>query len=255
VVAAHGATDSGLCWARTVRAFESGGLVFAMPDARGHGASDKPADGYDYEHFADDLAGLIEALRVERPVLMGHSMGAATVAYVAARRPELARALVLEDPPFGSRRRWSAARRRRLAEMQVREIARRQAPSREALIELGRNELHPGWHQEDLEPWADAKQAVDPAVVELFARPGPEPEEMLPQVRCPVLLVMGEPRLGGIVDEGMTDRCRGLLRGPGASLEVARIRDAGHQIHRERFEPFVEAVGAFLSGLAGSRCR
>jgi pimeloyl-ACP methyl ester carboxylesterase len=46
----------------------------------------------------EDLAGLIRESKLVKPVLMGHSMGASTVAAFAARYPDIPRAVILEDP-------------------------------------------------------------------------------------------------------------------------------------------------------------
>ncbi|MFN8529265.1 MAG: alpha/beta hydrolase [Anaerolineae bacterium] len=72
--------------------------VFAV-DQRGHGLSDKPDDGYDFETLSRDLDTLIEALGFgDTPVpLVGHSWGAYTVLYYAATRPERVSKLVLLD--------------------------------------------------------------------------------------------------------------------------------------------------------------
>ena len=47
-----------------------------IPDLRGHGDSDKPANGYLFTDYADDLAGLFEAYEIKRPFILGHSLGA-----------------------------------------------------------------------------------------------------------------------------------------------------------------------------------
>src|SRR5947209_17951539 len=60
LVLAHGATDDGLCWTRVAQALETEYDVI-MPDARGHGLSDAPAEGYTASDHAADLAGLITA--------------------------------------------------------------------------------------------------------------------------------------------------------------------------------------------------
>src|SRR5215472_4808053 len=73
----HGATDNGLCWTRLARALEAD-YDLIMPDARGHGLSEAPASGYGTQERAADLAGLIEALRLDRPAVGGHSMGVGT---------------------------------------------------------------------------------------------------------------------------------------------------------------------------------
>jgi pimeloyl-ACP methyl ester carboxylesterase len=55
-------------------------------DLRGHGQSDKPHETYTMQLFADDLAFLREELGLERPVVIGHSMGG-VVARSATFRP------------------------------------------------------------------------------------------------------------------------------------------------------------------------
>ena len=67
-------------------------------DQRGFGASDKPEQKYTIEGFADDLAWLCRELRLERPALVGHSMGGAIALATAARHPDLLRAIALCDP-------------------------------------------------------------------------------------------------------------------------------------------------------------
>src|SRR5437899_12400196 len=91
LVLAHGATDSGLCWTPVARALEADYDVI-MPDARGHGLSDAPESGYDHETRAADLASFIEALKLERPVVGGHSMGASQTLRFAAAYPDMRRA-------------------------------------------------------------------------------------------------------------------------------------------------------------------
>ena len=58
------------------------------PDQRGHGLSDKPSSGYDFETIARDLDGLLDAYGVEQGIVFGHSWGAYTTLYYAATRPE-----------------------------------------------------------------------------------------------------------------------------------------------------------------------
>ncbi len=53
-------------------------------DLRGFGQSDKPWEGYDYDRLADDVRGVIEALKLQNITLAGHSTGGAVaVRYVA----------------------------------------------------------------------------------------------------------------------------------------------------------------------------
>ncbi|MEZ5407739.1 MAG: alpha/beta fold hydrolase [Acidimicrobiales bacterium] len=63
-------------------------------DARGHGRSTHPG-AYSALHFVADLAALLDALHLEHPILIGHSLGGHTVANYAGLYPDRPRALVL----------------------------------------------------------------------------------------------------------------------------------------------------------------
>jgi non-heme chloroperoxidase len=66
---------------------------------RGHGDSDKPATGYRTEDFAVDVVDLLDAMRIERAVLAGHSASCLVVRRVAIDRPDRVAGLVLEASP------------------------------------------------------------------------------------------------------------------------------------------------------------
>lgn len=66
-------------------------------DMRGHGLSDAPPAPYTLDDHIDDLAGLLENLHIERPMLCGISVGGMVALGLAARRPDLVRGLVLSD--------------------------------------------------------------------------------------------------------------------------------------------------------------
>jgi pimeloyl-ACP methyl ester carboxylesterase len=68
-------------------------------DQRGHGKSAPAPDGdYSVAAFAADAAELIEDLGLDRPVVVGHSLGGVVSLALAASRPELVRGAVLVDP-------------------------------------------------------------------------------------------------------------------------------------------------------------
>jgi pimeloyl-ACP methyl ester carboxylesterase len=79
---------------------ESRGVRVITVDLLGHGASDKPHDmrAYNMTAFADQLAALIEALELDRPVVGGTSLGANVSLELASRRPDIARGLFIEMP-------------------------------------------------------------------------------------------------------------------------------------------------------------
>jgi pimeloyl-ACP methyl ester carboxylesterase len=66
---------------------------------RGHGDSDKPAAGYRVEDFAADVIGLLDAMRITRAVLVGHSASCLTARRVAIDAPDRVAGLVLEASP------------------------------------------------------------------------------------------------------------------------------------------------------------
>lgn len=68
-------------------------------DRRGHGRSDEPAQGYDYDTFADDVAALIETLDLRALTLVGHSMaGGELVRYLTRHGRDRVARLVLLAP-------------------------------------------------------------------------------------------------------------------------------------------------------------
>ncbi|OPF69461.1 alpha/beta hydrolase [Streptomyces antioxidans] len=68
-------------------------------DVRGRGLSDE-GDGYGLEEYAEDTEALITDLGLDRPLLLGHSMGARIAAAVAVRAKVPLRGTVLADPPM-----------------------------------------------------------------------------------------------------------------------------------------------------------
>ncbi|HUW04195.1 MAG TPA: alpha/beta hydrolase [Acidimicrobiales bacterium] len=67
-------------------------------DLRGHGASDKPEGDYSIATFAADIAAFGDALGLDRPVIVGHSMGGAIAFHVARDHPGATRGVVGVDP-------------------------------------------------------------------------------------------------------------------------------------------------------------
>jgi pimeloyl-ACP methyl ester carboxylesterase len=66
-------------------------------DLRGRGNSDKPSNGYNIPQHATDLLGLLDALSLDKPVLLGHSLGAAISDYFASQHPDRVHRLILVD--------------------------------------------------------------------------------------------------------------------------------------------------------------
>jgi N-formylmaleamate deformylase len=244
VVLAHGITDNGLCWTRLAQALE-GEYDLIMFDARGHGLSDAPEAGYAPEAHAADIAGLVQALGLVRPALIGHSMGAGNVAMAAATYPTLARCVILEDPPW--RLAYDLEERAAMVEAWRAEVIAKKSWTRERLITEARVSS-PSWADVDLEPWADAHLQVNPAVFDWVDPQAPLAawRGVVRKIACPVLLVTADPALDAIVSSEVAQEAARL----NPRLQIAHIPGAGHSIRREQFEAYVEAVRGFLMGYA-----
>ena len=94
MIMAHGITDYGLNWSSLAAEFDADYDII-MYDARGHGFSEKPEGPYDLSTHVEDLVGLIRALGIEKPILIGHSMGSGIIALAAATYPQMPRAIIL----------------------------------------------------------------------------------------------------------------------------------------------------------------
>ena len=96
VVFLHGFSDGGLTWLRLARDLGPD-YDLVMLNAAGHGKSGGVAHGF-RERAASDVLAAVDQLELERPALVGHSMGAATAADVAVRASARLRGVALEDP-------------------------------------------------------------------------------------------------------------------------------------------------------------
>jgi len=88
VVLIHGWPLSGASWKGNVPALQQAGYRVITYDRRGFGQSEQPLTGYTYDHFADDLAGLIDTLGLDDVTLVGFSMGGGEIARYIAREGE-----------------------------------------------------------------------------------------------------------------------------------------------------------------------
>ncbi len=94
IVLLHGGVSSHKMWDKFVPLLASGHRVYAL-DMRGHGRSELDQRGISYPLLADDLAGFIEGLELERPHIIGYSSGANVALDFALRYPDLAASFVL----------------------------------------------------------------------------------------------------------------------------------------------------------------
>ncbi len=93
----HGLSSNARLWEGVGSRLAAAGHVAVAVDERGHGLSDKPDHGYDFETIDGDLARLIERLDLHRAVFAGQSWGGGVALDLAVRSPELLAGIVLVD--------------------------------------------------------------------------------------------------------------------------------------------------------------
>jgi pimeloyl-ACP methyl ester carboxylesterase len=97
VVCLHGFPEGSVSWGPVMERLTTARVH--APDLRGYPGSGRPPHGYDVLTLTDDVAALIGALGLDRPVLVGHDWGGALAWIFAHRRPDLIRRLVVVNCP------------------------------------------------------------------------------------------------------------------------------------------------------------
>ena len=239
----HGFSDSAQCWEPLIGAMP--GIRALAIDARGHGESGLPEEPVSYTAHRDDAALVLSSQPSAGAVIVvGHSMGAMAAAYLAAARPDLVRAVVLEDPPTGPPSVQQSPRGERqeramvmpgwLAEVRALEVPARIARGRAA---------DPDWSEDELEPWAVSKGQVNPDLFELPYRDPRPLTDLLAEITCPVLLIHGDTDRGGLISTEYAERC---ARAAGGEFQAARIAGAGHSVRRDKRPQYVAELTSFL---------
>lgn len=238
---AHGFSDDGLCWTPVAEKLAADYDVI-MVDARGHGRSDTPEQGYTPIDMAADLAGVITGLGLNKPTVLGHSMGGSTTMALAGLYPDLPGAILIEDS--GARNFMagdSAEAQARLKQWRER-IINLQSKSREELIEQARTDT-PTWSEAELGPWADAKLRFNLNALNRQGADEIDWPQILRGITCPALLLYADPERGG----GVTPERAAEMQALVPQLQVVHIPGAGHNIRREQFARYMDAVSNFLT--------
>lgn len=98
VVLLHGKNFFGAYWKETIAVLNKAGFRAIVPDQIGFGKSSKPDLHYSFHLLAANTRLLLDSLGVQRPVIVGHSMGGMIATRFALMYPEFASKLVLENP-------------------------------------------------------------------------------------------------------------------------------------------------------------
>ena len=94
IILLHGYSDSWFSFSRVLTPLARESRVYAL-DLRGHGKTDKPADGYRMRDLAADVVAFMDAKGIARATVIGHSMGGFVAQQVALAVPKRVSHLVL----------------------------------------------------------------------------------------------------------------------------------------------------------------
>jgi pimeloyl-ACP methyl ester carboxylesterase len=192
----------------------------------GHGQSEGPPSTRSRDYYEQQslevLPAVLAECNIRRPVLLGHSEGAAIALIYAAHHPENARALILESPILHAEPAAAAG-------MAMAEYAWRTTDLREKLARHHRNP------DAVFHAWLSIRESDSLLSLPLEAH--------LPPVRCPILM------LQGAHDEYATNRQAEALRTFAPHMQLIHLPESGHTPHREQPEIVLEHIERFLRGL------
>lgn len=240
IVFVHGAANDHSVWALQARYFAHHGSNVLSVDLPGHGKSGGGARN-SIASIADWLIALLDALGVDRAVLVGHSMGALAALDMAARHPERVRALALLGPA---------------APMPVSDALLDAAQAGDHLA----YELMTGWTFSPVSHLGGNRQPgvwMTTNALRLMerARPGVLHADLVAchghadglaaarAVRCPVLLVFGQR------DLMVPPKNAGLLRDALTNKRVVMVAECGHNMMAEAPDVVLDALREFIGSL------
>jgi esterase len=245
----HGLLGSASNFRRIAKGFEQTHRCLLF-DQRGHGRSHKPLTGYSPGHYAQDLLEILNESRsgqngdasLSKIDLVGHSMGGRNAVCFATLHPERVRRLVVED--IGPDARPDAiVRIRRLLDKAptpfpdkatAREFFATQFEDQKLGQYLYTNITEVRGGQYD---WRFSKPAMFATLEE--GRNADRWDEWR-SLKCPTLLVRGD--RSEDLSQDVFERC--AKENPVVTLSL--IEDAGHWVHFDQPEKFIEVLQNFL---------
>lgn len=264
MVMVHGVTDIGLNWTTLTLKLQDAYDIY-MLDARGHGLSDPFTSTDNGETLIKDVVDFVHVMKLEKPILMGHSMGAATVMRVGAEYPDLAKAIIMLDPGLGNFSRPAGGRDSvRNTPPAPRQVSQTTAPDRltinmfgnpETLVAQNNYKLNdlfatgrrqfPKWDSLDVYYWAVSKKQYHGAYSAdtwQAMRGTMSTENALAKIQAPALILKADapPEVRKQNEEAAKVMKNGKL---------VHIDGAAHNLHHDQLARTVEVLNEFLKTL------
>jgi pimeloyl-ACP methyl ester carboxylesterase len=221
--------------------------VFAV-DMRGHGKSGRVPDQYRPDQIVEDILVFLEQQLNEPGVLLGCSLGGWIALLAAVGNKDKVSALILGDPPLNLDRflAHEGSPERVAMWQRLRELAGSGLSVQEMVSALTGSAF-----SGDMLAWAKSLSEVDPDVAAYHAEERLDAyveyldlEGALREVSCPVLLIQGDPALGGYVADEDVEQIQRLIPD---SVHV-RLNEIGHNLGLDTWEvgPLLKAITEFL---------
>jgi len=105
LVLCHGWPEMAFSWRHQIKALAAAGIRVIAPDQRGCGATVGPdaVEGYDLEHLSADLVGLLDHLKIEKAIFVGHDWGGFIVWQMPLRHPSRVAGVIGVNTPHTPR--------------------------------------------------------------------------------------------------------------------------------------------------------
>ena len=105
VVLCHGWPEIAFSWRHQIKALAEAGIRVIAPDQRGYGATDRPepVEAYDLAHLTGDLVGLLDHLKIDKAIFVGHDWGGFVVWQMALRHCDRVAGVVGVNTPHYDR--------------------------------------------------------------------------------------------------------------------------------------------------------
>lgn len=206
-------------------------------DLRGHGASDKPDAGYHYSDYVGDLEAVLSQLQLERPIILGHSLGGIITLMWAAKHPDIARAIIIEDSPLRSGSDFKEAFDGWLTLNSL--------PHEVAMAWYA--DKNPHWSDQLVQQRAfDMVNTAREAILELqassLANEGLDSVEGLSAITAPLLFLQGDGGSGSMVHPEDLAHLQQEI----PHMGVKQFPGASHTIHRSHPTEWLEVVRSFV---------
>lgn len=238
IVMAHGATDIGLCWTTLTQDMQRSYDIY-MTDARGHGLTDPPTAADTADAQVLDLVGFVRAMKFDKPILMGHSMGAATVMRIGAQYPDLA------PPATAAPGRGAPPAPGALVMGGTPEalVAQNNRSFEDLVAKCSKDS--PKWDIVDCQYWALSKKQYHGTYTPREgqgARGGMRTEELLPKITAPVLILKAD--ASPEIRKSNEEAAKVIPHG-----KLVHIDGAAHNLHHDQRKRTVDELNIFLKTL------